>query len=77
MIEVLRRVLRRGGCHRGVWMAETSPFAEYDPLCKHPHTASENGTQAKSHEKSARCSLRSGIGVGVKGVVGSDAIVAQ
>ena len=31
--EVLRRVLRRGGCYRrrleGAWIAETRPFAEY------------------------------------------------
>ena len=38
--EVLRRVLRRGGCYRrrlgGAWKAETRPFAEYDPLRVHP-----------------------------------------
>ena len=38
--EVLRRVLRRGGCYRrrleGASKAETRPFAEYDPLHVHP-----------------------------------------
>ena len=35
-IEVLRRVLRRGGVIEGASKAETRPFAEYDPLRVHP-----------------------------------------
>ena len=38
--QVLRRVLRRGGCYRrrleGAKKAETRPFGEYDPLRVHP-----------------------------------------
>ena len=37
---VLRRVFRRGGCHRrhleGALKAETRLLAKYDPLCVHP-----------------------------------------
>ena len=34
--EVLRRVLRTGGCYRRRLEGRNTPFAEYDPLRVHP-----------------------------------------